>query len=233
VEIDNRTYRSPNYDSRPGGIEGICLHTTEGNFPHDAGWLCNPQSRVSAHYVISRDGRVFSLVDDDKRAWHAGHRWGNDATIGIEISHIAGQDYPVEQLQACAMLCVKLIQRYNIPHTGIVAHRWLTPARKSDPTDMTDEELNYWIAELYSFRGGNIPIEHIRPSDGWYCCKYPATVRTAPGVSEGAIVATFAIDSYVLVTWVEGQGVRGSHWWAHLTESQMGFIHASALEPVE
>jgi hypothetical protein len=45
-------------------------------------------------------------------------------------------------------------------------------------------------------------------------------------------VATFAIDSYVLVTWVEGAYVRGSSWWAHLTESEMGFIHASALEQV-
>jgi hypothetical protein len=234
VEIDNRTYRSPNYDSRPGGIEGICLHTTEGNFPHDANWLCNPQSRVSAHYVIDRGGGIYQLVDDDKRAWHAGHTWGNNHTIGIEISHIAGQDYPSEQEQALAMLCVKLIQRYNIPHTGIVAHRWLTPARKSDPTDMTDEYLNTWIATLYAFQGNDIPMQDggYRPDDGWYRCKYPATVRTAPGVSEGAIVATFAIDSYVLVTWVEGAYVRGSGWWAHLTESQMGFIHASALEQV-
>lgn len=233
MEIDNRTYRSPNYDSRPDGIEGITLHTTEGTFPHDANWLCNPQSRVSAHYVIDRGGGIYQLVDDDKRAWHAGHTWGNNHTIGIEISHIAGQDYPNEQLQACAMLCADLIGRYNIAQQGIVAHRWLTPARKSDPTDWPDEELNYWIAALYSFRGEDIPIEHIRPSDGWYCCKWPATVRTAPSTRDGRIVATFAIDSHILVEWVEGQGVRGSHWWAHLTESQVGFIHASALEAVE
>jgi hypothetical protein len=228
VEIDNRTYRSPNYDSRPGGIEGITLHTTEGNFPHDANWLCNPQSRVSAHYVISRDGRVFSLVDDDKRAWHAGHTWGNNHTIGIEISHIAGQDYPVEQFAALDDLCTHLVAKYEIPPEGIVAHRWLTPARKTDPTDLNDSELETFIEGLYEPRQ-----EAPKPADGWYMTIWPATVRRSPDIDAQNIVATFAPESYLLVSWVLGQYVRGSGWWAHLTESEMGFIHASALEAVE
>jgi hypothetical protein len=232
MQIDRSSYRSPNFDNRPGGIEGICLHTTEGNFPHDAGWLCNPQSRVSAHYVIDRVGGMYCLVDDHHRAWHAGHTWGNDHTIGIEISHKRGQDYPPNQLVALRFLTLKLIKEYNISADGIVAHRWLTPYRKTDPTDWSDAGIHDWIASLYDKASEKAPAEPARV-DGWHRTIWPATIRTGPEVTDDNIVATFPPDTYIKVQWVQGEWVRESDAWAHLSESQIGFAHSSALESVE
>jgi hypothetical protein len=229
ITIDTETYQSPNYDNRQGQIEGITLHTGEGTRASDLGWLCNRESGVSAHYYVCRDGTIYQLVPDVCRAWHAGHAWGNDCTLGIETEHKQGQDWPSVQVQALDRLCRHLIGLYDIPASGIVAHRWLTPARKIDPTDWTDQELEQWIPGLYDKAHALLPER----AGGWHRTIYPATVRTAPSVGMGAVVATFAPDSYLLVSWVEGQWVRGSDQWAHLSESQMGFIHASALEGVE
>ena len=38
-------------------------------------WLCNPESEVSAHYFLHRDGTIVQLVDETKRAWHAGEAY--------------------------------------------------------------------------------------------------------------------------------------------------------------
>jgi hypothetical protein len=229
VKIDKKSYQSPNYDHRQGRIEGITLHTGEGTRWSDLGWLCNPASNVSAHYYVCRDaGIIYQLVADERRAWHAGHAWGNDCTLGIETEHKQGQDWPEVQLEALAALCKHLIGLYDIPASGIVAHRWLTPARKIDPTDWTDSALHAWIDSLYE-----PSQEQPAQPGGWYRTIYPATVRTAPSVETGEIVATFAPDSHLLVSWTTGQYVRGSDQWAHLSESQIGFIHASALEAIE
>jgi hypothetical protein len=228
ITIDTETYQSPNYDNRQGQIEGITLHTGEGTRASDLGWLCNRESGVSAHYYVCRDGTIYQLVPDVCRAWHAGHTWGNDCTLGIETEHKQGQDWPSVQVQALDDLCRHLVAKYDISPEGIVAHRWLTPARKIDPTDLDDSELEIFIENLYEPRQ-----EAPKPANGWYRTIYPATVRTAPSVETGEIVATFAPDSHLLVSWTTGQYVRGSDQWAHLSESQMGFIHASALEGVE
>jgi hypothetical protein len=228
VKIDKTSYQSPNYDNRQGRIEGITLHTGEGTRASDLGWLCNRESGVSAHYYVCRDGTIYQLVPDVCRAWHAGHAWGNDCTLGIETEHKQGQDWPSMQMQALDDLCRHLVAKYDISPEGIVAHRWLTPARKIDPTDLDDSELEIFIENLYEPRQ-----EAPKPANGWYKTIWPATVRTAPSVETGEIVATFAPDSHLLVSWTTGQYVRGSDQWAHLSESQMGFIHASALEGVE
>ena len=54
-------------------------------------WLANPESRVSAHYVVTEDGEVVRMIAEEHRAWHAGQSWWrgtsdiNSASIGIEI----------------------------------------------------------------------------------------------------------------------------------------------------
>ncbi len=226
MQIDTTSYRSPNYDYRPARIEGITLHTGEGTRQSDLSWLCSPRSGVSCHYYVCRDSTIYQLVDDERRAWHAGQRWGNDCTIGIETEHRQGQDWPTMQRTALAALCRHLIAQYGIEQGQIVAHRWLTPGRKIDPTDWPDSELHTWIADLY----GPLPPREPALQPGWYCCAYPATVRTAPDRQRGAIVATFAPESHVYIgTWVTGQRVGTSSQWGHLSQSQLGFIHASAL----
>lgn len=159
--IDRTTYQSSNHDARPTGmaIDAIVLHSTEGLMPGTARYLCNPQARVSAHYIVARTGVIYHLVDDARRAWHAGVSdyarradW-NDFSIGIEIEHVRGGDpYTPQQMQALEDLCRDLIARHPIVKAYTVAHRWIAiPAgRKIDPTDWDDVALRLWIDGLFA-----------------------------------------------------------------------------------
>ena len=83
---------SPNFNDRQLPIAMVVLHYTgmqSGAAAID--WLANPESGVSAHYVIAEDGTVLRMVDEARRAWHAGRSYWrgiadvNSASIGIEI----------------------------------------------------------------------------------------------------------------------------------------------------
>ncbi len=96
-----RLFPSPNHGVRTGGRGGelrapdsIILHYTGMADASSALlWLANPIAQVSAHYFVFEDGRIFQLVPESRRAWHAGRgSWRgetdmNSASIGIEIAH--------------------------------------------------------------------------------------------------------------------------------------------------
>ena len=113
--------------------------------------LCDPAAKVSAHYMVEEDGRVFALVPEEKRAWHAGvSNWRgkeglNDCSIGIEIvnpGHEFGyRPFPLAQMQAVIELCLKILGRHNIPARNIIAHSDVAPARKEDPGELFDWAL--------------------------------------------------------------------------------------------
>lgn len=174
--IDTKTYRSGNYNGRPNdmAIDSVVIHTTEGTWDSDAEWMCNPDSEVSTHYVVSPAGGIYELVAPELRAWHAGESYYagrsdyNDFSIGIEISHRAGEQYTTAQLAAVDELCRLLVPQYSIPPELVVKHAWVaTPAgRKSDPTDFSDADFRDWVYSLY---------QTMPPAD-------PLRVRSIPGV---------------------------------------------------
>lgn len=137
---------SPNHDGRLAGpTDLLLLHYTGMPGPARAAldWLCNPQSRVSAHYFLFEDGRTLQLVDEDRRAWHAGASvWGgetdiNSRSIGIEIAnagHPGGlPGYPDAQIVALVVLCRDILDRNPIPLHRVLAHSDVAPGRKRDP----------------------------------------------------------------------------------------------------
>jgi N-acetylmuramoyl-L-alanine amidase len=77
---------SSNYtaaDRGAGDITAVVIHTTQGSYAGTISWFQNPDSNVSAHYVIrSSDGEITQMVDDSDIGWHA--RDGNSYSIGIE-----------------------------------------------------------------------------------------------------------------------------------------------------
>ena len=102
---------SPNFDERALPVTMIVLHYT--GMPDCQGAidrLTSPEAKVSAHYCIDEDGTVYRLVDEDKRAWHAGKSYWrgvtdvNSASVGIEIvnpGHEFGyRPFPDEQIAA-------------------------------------------------------------------------------------------------------------------------------------
>src|SRR5579863_832133 len=88
--------------------------------------LRDPQAKVSAHYLIEEDGRVFSLVAEERRAWHAGvafwkgERDVNAVSIGVELvnpGHEWGyRPFPEEQIGALTVLLGDIRERWDVPN---------------------------------------------------------------------------------------------------------------------
>lgn len=131
---------SPNYDERRLPVSMIVIHYTETKTCDQAlRILCDVSApkRVSAHWLIDRDGTVYRLVDESKRAWHAGKSFWhgiedcNSASIGIELVNDGAEEYPQPQLDALAELCAGIKSRHDI--RDIVGHSDIAPDRKRDP----------------------------------------------------------------------------------------------------
>ena len=147
-DID-RAWSSPNSGQRPPGsaIDHLVLHYTGMRSEEGArDWLCNPRSQVSSHYVVFEDGRVFQLVDESRRAWHAGRSFWrgltdlNSRSIGIEIAnpgHEFGyRPFPDRQIEAVIGLCRSIFARHFIPPHQVLAHSDVAPDRKEDPGEL-------------------------------------------------------------------------------------------------
>ncbi|WP_237064507.1 N-acetylmuramoyl-L-alanine amidase [Loktanella sp. M215] len=101
--------------------------------------LCNPETQVSAHYLIAEDGTVQRLVPEEMRAWHAGAgRWGavtdvNSRSIGIELANPGHCPFANAQMDALCDLLGGIMQRWSVPPARIIAHSDMAPGRKIDP----------------------------------------------------------------------------------------------------
>ena len=155
---------SPNHDARPDGaaVDILVLHYTGMKTADEAlARLCDPEAKVSAHYTIGRDGRIFAHVPEERRAWHAGVSWWageknvNGRSIGIELVN-PGHEFgyiPFAQAQIAALidLAQAILKRHPIPASRVLGHSDVAPARKEDPG-----ELFPW-AELAEFGIGLWP----------------------------------------------------------------------------
>lgn len=143
----NTSRKSPNHSSRIGyPVRLMLLHATVGGLRSSLDWLCDSATRVSSHYVISKEGVIYQLVAETESAWHAGTAvWQgetavNEISIGVELENLTGmrgfkgQDpYPDAQIKKLTELVRNLMERYK----GIAVARHLDVAlpkkRKSDP----------------------------------------------------------------------------------------------------
>ena len=130
---------SPNFDQRRPNF--VILHqTTNDNAATALATLTDPQRKVSAHYLIGRDGALMQLVDEASRAWHAGESWWggstdlNSASIGIELDNTGEEAFAEPQIVALLALLDNLRTRYPIPAANFLAHGDIAPGRKVDPS---------------------------------------------------------------------------------------------------
>ena len=157
MEIVERA--SPNFADRPFGakVELIVLHYTAMGVCEDAlGRLCDPDAEVSAHYLIGRDGTLYRMVEEDKRAWHAGEgRWAgrddvNSRSIGIELDNDGASPYDESLMTTLEALLADLLERHSLPPKSVIAHSDMAPGRKNDPGPFFDwqrlaaKELSVW-----------------------------------------------------------------------------------------
>ena len=129
---------SANFDERRPNY--VILHYTSGSNAESAlRTLTEPASKVSSHYLIARDGRIYQLVDERARAWHAGESyWGgsrdlNSASIGIELDNDGVSPYAELQVDALLTLLADIKERYAIPAANFLGHGDIAPRRKADP----------------------------------------------------------------------------------------------------
>jgi N-acetylmuramoyl-L-alanine amidase len=137
----NWQHPSPNQDSR---VQFLVIHATEIDFAKSLHTLT--RADVSSHYLVDRDGTIYGLVPESRRAWHAGPSFWQGATplnpssIGIEIVSVApglaeGSEsgFPPTQILAVTDLIADIVKRHGIRPDRIVGHGEVQPDTRSDP----------------------------------------------------------------------------------------------------
>jgi AmpD protein len=148
---------SPNSDARPRGtaVSLLVLHSISlppGRYGGDAverlftnrlDPAAHPyfrgiaRLRVSAHFLVRRDGALQQFVPVHRRAWHAGlSRWRgrercNDYSVGVELEGLEGRGFSAAQYACLARLARALAAR--LPLRACAAHSDVAPGRKRDP----------------------------------------------------------------------------------------------------
>ena len=152
---------SPNFSIRKKKIKYIILHYTGTDTLTDAlNIFKNPNSKVSCHWLISKKGIIYKIVEEYNLAWHAGisfwkkDKMLNDISIGIELEnkgHGTGYTkFSKNQIDKLENLLKYLIEKYNINPKNILGHSDIAPERKIDPGELFDwsklakKNLVYW-----------------------------------------------------------------------------------------
>jgi N-acetylmuramoyl-L-alanine amidase len=130
--------------------EAIVVHIMEGTLAGTRSWFNNPESRVSAHYGIGKNGEIHQYVGESDTAFHAGRRsnpsWRliksvnpNNHTIGIEHEGDANSEWPEAMLSSSAALIRDVCTRWSIPidRDHIIGHREIFD-RKTCPGHIVD-----------------------------------------------------------------------------------------------
>ena len=136
-------------------IKYVIIHYTNMNNQKSA--IKRLQSRVakvSCHYIVSKKGKVYRMVNDKDVAWHAGKsKWKkyvnlNQFSLGIELinkGHKFGyQNFSQNQIKSLIKLCKLLKKKYSIKKDNFLGHSDIAPLRKIDPGEKFPwKKLNY------------------------------------------------------------------------------------------
>jgi N-acetylmuramoyl-L-alanine amidase len=134
-----RVEASPNFDARRPNLV-VLHHTSNGSLEKALATLTDPARKVSAHYLVGRDGRIVRLVEEKERAWHAGESWWggntdvNSVSIGIELDNDGFEPFAEAQIDALLGLLADILRRHGIPGANVVGHADIAPGRKQDPS---------------------------------------------------------------------------------------------------
>ncbi|MEN2486957.1 N-acetylmuramoyl-L-alanine amidase [Flavobacterium sp. B11] len=118
----------------------IIHHTAQDSLQQTINTFTKTKTQVSAHYIISENGKVVQMLNDYLRAWHAGNStWGkttdlNSCSIGIELDNNGFKPFTEAQISSLVALLTKLKKDYNIPTQNFLGHADIAPGRKQDPS---------------------------------------------------------------------------------------------------
>jgi N-acetylmuramoyl-L-alanine amidase len=127
-----------NFDLRKPNFV-VIHHTAQNACDQTLKTFTLERTKVSAHYVICKDGTVHHMLNDYMRAWHGGiGSWGNNteinsSSIGIEIDNNGFEPFELAQIQSLLQLLGQLKSKYQIPVDHFIGHSDIAPRRKVDP----------------------------------------------------------------------------------------------------
>lgn len=139
----------------------IIHHTAQNSTEQTIRTFKIAHTKVSAHYIISRNGEIFQVLNDYFRAWHAGiGKWGNiqdlnSSSLGIELDNNGKEPFSDAQIQALLGLLAELKSKYKIPQTNFLGHGDIAPGRKHDPSvlfpwkRLAEHGFGLWYNEDY------------------------------------------------------------------------------------
>ncbi len=135
------THLSPNHNTRGAQtVKVIVLHADAS--PNEKGclsWLQSSESKVSYHALVGRDGKVYTVVPYDRRAWHAGksewngHKDVNGVSVGLCFSNKNDGKEPLTEAQQKAMKALIADVRRKYGQIPVTTHARVAPGRKNDP----------------------------------------------------------------------------------------------------
>ena len=145
----------PHFDTRPRGtaVDTIIIHSIyapgeQNELSPTACIKLLDAKKVASHYLIDRLGKIYKLVAEDKRAWHAGvskmpdlkdgRENVNHFSLGIELIGRPGKTFSTKQYSALSKLTEEIISRHKI--AAIMGHEHIAPGRKTDPGPAFDWE---------------------------------------------------------------------------------------------
>ena len=127
-----------NFDLRKPNFV-IIHHTAQNSCEQTLRTFTLERTKVSAHYVICKDGTIHHMLNDYLRAWHGGvAKWGNNtdinsSSIGIELDNNGFEPFDSAQINSLILLLAKLKDAYKIPVNNFIGHGDIAPGRKVDP----------------------------------------------------------------------------------------------------
>jgi N-acetylmuramoyl-L-alanine amidase len=127
-----------NFDLRKPNFV-VIHHTAQNSCEQTLKTFTLERTKVSAHYVICKDGTIHHMLNDYMRAWHGGiGSWGNNtdlnsSSIGIEIDNNGFEPFEPAQITSLLQLLAQLKNKYQIPTDHFIGHSDITPRRKVDP----------------------------------------------------------------------------------------------------
>ncbi len=207
-------------------IRTIVIHSTEGPLRGSVRWLQSKRARASAHFVVSRAGRVLELVPLRDVAWHSGNRRVNARSIGIEHVGYAGsrRGFTLAEYRASARLVAWLCRRFAIPadRKHIIGHSEVPdpvrPWRRGgishhrDPGRFWRWRLYMRLVRFYVELAKPLRLERTTIADG---ARLTGTVRWSVRASEAVRSVEFQVDRHVLwrdarrpYAFARGRGLR-------------------------
>lgn len=209
----------------PNRILNIILHSTNGTigslFENEVKYLLHA-GRVSAHYLVSKQGEIIRFLDDQYAAWHVGNVnnpiYSNNNTIGIEVHYTPKES---KHIPKAIDACTEIVRHYKLlnPHVHVEMHRSVAvpQGRKIDPSFFSDRDFDIWrdvaLQTIKFFRIAEDTQIYTAPT----VTAKPAIHITNQYASNGIIRDTIALACK-----------RENTQWLWLADG-VGFVHASRL----